>query len=281
MLQLLTSAYNHEREILEHCGNKRLSHVVLAIDSGETIVPGLGSIEGRVYYLIFEMAACDVRVQMDISKACDALWCMRALRDVSLALWQIHRELIAHQDTKPSNVLAYAGPVFKLADFGRSSRRGVPSPFDGFPIAGDRGYAPPELIYGFTHPDFTARRVGCDLHMLGNLAAFLFTGVNITALLLSKLDDQHRPQRWSGSYHEVLPYLQNAFSNVLEDIAPMIDIRARNDVVSIIRELSNPDLAKRGDLARVGRPDQYSLERYVSRTDLIAKRLSVRLAAVL
>ncbi len=60
--------------------------------------------EGRVYYLIFEMADGDVRVQMDLNTACDGIWCMQVLKEVTLALWQIHREMIAHQDPKPSSM---------------------------------------------------------------------------------------------------------------------------------------------------------------------------------
>jgi serine/threonine protein kinase len=132
--------------------------------------------EGRVFYLIFEMAEGDVRVQMNVTTKFDAVWCMRALKDISLGLWQVHKEMIAHQDAKPSNVLTYPGPTFKIADFGRASRRGHSAWHDDLKVAGDRSYAPPEQLYGFLHPDFIPRRMGCDLYMLGNLAAFLFRG---------------------------------------------------------------------------------------------------------
>jgi serine/threonine protein kinase len=276
-LQVLTAAYNHERDVLKHCGDRRLSKVVLAIEHGHVQVPGMGPMEGRVFYLIFEMAEGDVRGQMDTETSCDALWCMRALRDVSLGLWQVHREMIAHQDTKPSNFLSYRGEGFRIADFGRASLRGHPAQHDDFAIAGDRNYAPPELLYGFTHADFVPRRMGCDLYMLGNLAAFLFSGVNITALLLSRLDEQHHPSLWTGTYNEVLPYLQNAFTRVLESLEPLVDERVRSDVLALIGELCNPDLRRRGHPRGIGRHDQYSLERYVSRLDLVAKFLEIRL----
>ena len=98
-LRILTAAYHHECDVLDHCSDRRLSKVVLAIDKGEVQVPNMGTMEGRVYYLIFERAEGDVRCQMDSSTSFDALWCMKALRDVSLGLWQLHREMIAHQDT--------------------------------------------------------------------------------------------------------------------------------------------------------------------------------------
>jgi hypothetical protein len=277
IIQAMTTAYNYEREVLDHCGGKRLSKVVLAIDSGRVRVPGMGEMDGTVFYLIFERADNDVRVQMSEETACDALWCLRALRDVTLGLWQVHREMIAHQDAKPSNVLVYAGPTFKIADFGRSSRRGRPSPHDDIMIAGDPIYAPPELMYGFAHSDFMPRRVGCDLYMLGNLAVFLFTGLNVTAYLVSHLDPQHRPNNWGGSYEEVLPYLRNAFTKVLDGLQQHVDERVREDVITLVRELCHPDLGSRGHPKGLGRYNQYSLERYVPRLTNMVSKLSVRI----
>jgi serine/threonine protein kinase len=185
--------------------------------------------------------------------------------------------MIAHQDTKPSNVLSYRTDGFKIADFGRSSVRGRPAHHDDFKIAGDRSYAPPELLYGFTHADFVPRRIGCDLYMMGNLAAFLYSGVNVTAHLLSHLDKQHHPTVWTGTYSDVLPYLQNAFTRVLEDLKPKIDERVRPGVTALIEELCNPDISRRGHPKGIGRHDQYSLERYVSLLNLAAKRLELRI----
>lgn len=105
-IQALVESYNHERDILAHCSERKLSRVVIALEHGSVQVPGLSQIEGRVFYLIFELADCDVRVQMDMKTRFDGLWCIRALKDVTLGLFQVHKEMIAHQDAKPSNVLA-------------------------------------------------------------------------------------------------------------------------------------------------------------------------------
>jgi serine/threonine protein kinase len=277
MIQNMTTAYNYEREVLDHCRDKRLSRVVLAVDSGKVQVPGISGMDATVFYLVFEMADGDVRVQMSTSTSCDALWCMRAIRDITLALLQVHKEMIAHQDAKPSNVLSYDGPVFKIADFGQSSRKGKPSPHDGETIPGDRDYAPPELLYGSPDAEFSVRRFGCDIYMLGSLASFLFSGVNVTAQLLSRLDPQHHHSKWSGSYRQALPYLRHAFTKVLRDLGPLIDERVRDDVLALVRELCDPDIERRGHPKGVGTHSQYSLERYVSRTDLLATRLEIRL----
>jgi serine/threonine protein kinase len=187
-LQEMTAAFLHEREVLEVCKEKRLSRVVAAIAAGEIQVPSFSPMEGRVQYLMFEMAEFDVRSQMDLSERHGTLWCIQALADVSLALFQIHKELIAHQDIKPSNILFCKQNSFKLADFGRSSRRGRSIWWDDFAIAGDQSYAPFEQLYGYRDPDFVKRRVGCDLFMFGNLSAFLFSGTNVTANVLSRLE---------------------------------------------------------------------------------------------
>lgn len=144
--------------------------------------------EGRVYYLIFESALGDVRSQIDEDAALDAYWCLRALGHTNLGLWQLHRHLIAHQDLKPSNILLYPDDTFRVADLGRSSQQGHQIAHDHYNIPGDRTYAPPELLYGYTHPDFKIRRFGGDLYLLGNLAAFLFSGANVTELLLTHIE---------------------------------------------------------------------------------------------
>jgi serine/threonine protein kinase len=278
LIQILTSAYNFERDVLTHCKERRLSNIVLAIDHGHVQVPSLGMIEGRVFYLIFEMANGDVRCQLHATNKFDALWCMRALKDVCLGLWQVHQEMIAHQDVKPSNILSFPDGGFKVSDFGRSSWRGRSVWYDNNVIPGDQTYAPLELLYGFTHPDFIPRRVGCDLYMLGNLVAFLFSGVNVTSALLAKLDKQHHPRNWAGIYADVLPYLQEAFAAVLEEQKTNIhESLVRDDAILLINELCNPDLALRGHPKGIGRHDQYSLQRYVTRLDLLAKRLAVAL----
>lgn len=277
LLQILTSAYNFERSILSHCQQRKLSNVVVAIDSGQIQVPGYGNADGRVFYLIFEMAEGDVRCQIKSTNRFDAVVCMRVLNDVGLALWQVHREMIAHQDVKPSNVLSFGPRGFKIADFGRSSRRGHSIWYDENNVAGDRNYAPPELMYGYRHPDFVPRRIGCDLYMLGNLAAFLFSGTNMTASLFAKLDPQYHPNAWRSQYADVLPYLQNAFGSVLEELEPLIDELVRADVLLLIKQLCNPDLALRGHPRGIGRSEQYSLERYVSQLNLLSQRVEVRM----
>ena len=272
-LSLLTASYEHERDVLEHCRGRRLSHVVVAISNGEVSVPDMSPMEGRVFYLIFEKAEGDVRCQMDETTASDAVWCMSALRSACLGLWQIHQEFIAHQDLKPSNVLSYGGSDFRVSDLGRCSRRGHAIWYDDASFPGDNTYAPPEVLYGHLHPDFVPRRMGSDIYMLGNLAAFLFTGINVTESLFARLDPQFHWKRWNSDYAGVLPYLQEAFSRVLEDLEPRLPEIVRAEILPLVRELCNPDLGGRGYPKRIGVFDQYRLERYVTRLTNSAWRI--------
>lgn len=275
-VRVMIASYEHERNVLEHCRGRRLSHVTLALAHGSIAVPGHSAMEGRVYYLLFEKAEGDIRVQMDAADSSDAVWCMRALRDACLGLAQIHRERIAHQDLKPSNVLCYADVGFKVADFGKSSMGGKSIWHDDLAFPGDRTYAPPELLYGHVSPDFVVRRMGGDFYMLGNLAAFLFTGTNMTGSLLARLDPQHHWTRWMSDYASALPYLHESFARTLEELSTRLPSEVRSDIMALVRELCNPDLSHRGDPKAVGKLDHYSIERYVARLTHMVKVLEVK-----
>jgi len=119
-LQDMTSAYNHERDILEHCKGRQLSRVVVAVTHGYTQVPNFDPISGRVAYLIFELAESDVRKQVDFKNRLNCLISLSILDDVTLGMMQLHLEAIAHQDLKPSNVLTYGDAGCRVGDFGRS-----------------------------------------------------------------------------------------------------------------------------------------------------------------
>jgi serine/threonine protein kinase len=250
---------------------------VVPIDQGSVIVPNFSPLEGRVWYLIFEMADGDIRTQVDASRRLDTLWSVGALKDVCLGLSQVHKEMIAHQDLKPSNVLVFKqSSDFRVADFGRSSKMGINGPFDAQNFAGDRNYCPPEFRYGHIEPDFIKRRIAGDLFMLGNLASFIFSGVNITAHLLVNLPRQFHPNVWRATYDEVVPYLNTAFTSTLEQVRPQVDEVVRDEIMLIIRELCAPDLRLRGHRRGVGRNDQYSLQRYVSELNLLFTKAQLR-----
>lgn len=265
-LQELTVTFNFERDLLAKCNSKNLDRVVRALEDGKVTVDGL-----PVPYLIFELADCDIRAHMDLSGKLDMAWTMRMLHHVAVGLQQLHGIGIAHQDLKPSNVLVFKNLISKLADLGRSAHPDYQPPHDSFVIPGGVAYAPPELRYRFMHTDFNQRRFGCDTFLLGNIILFAFTRLTMSSALFAFLAREHMPFIWGGTYEEVTPYLQSAFNDALAAVETNIPEEVRSDIVLILRQLCEPDLSKRGHpLNRSRNMNNFSLERYITRLDLLA-----------
>jgi len=268
-LQALTEAFNLERDILHI--SKRLSHVVQVVADGTvSVTPAPAGSPEPVQYLVLELAEESLRQMVIVSKRLPLSIGFTALHNVANGLRQLAGGQIAHQDMKPSNVLKFPGGTFKVCDLGRASLKGRIAPHDIFDIAGDHGYAPPELLYGQVHPEFIVRRWGCDAYLLGSLAAFLVCGTPMTALLIDELHGSARPNVWSGTYAAVLPQVRAAFARAMDrialEIAPAVPYR--DEFLLCIRQLCDPDPALRGHpqtratLADSG--NVYDLERYVS-----------------
>jgi len=141
-LEQITKSINFERELLDR--TKRLDRVVTAVSSGTYKFPGGGDLD-VVEYLIFELAQCDVRRQMDSARRLELAWSLRALHHIATGLHQLHRQGIAHQDLKPSNVLVFQSDVNKIGDLGRAACRGLEPPHHDYSCAGDLTYAPPRV----------------------------------------------------------------------------------------------------------------------------------------
>lgn len=272
----LTAAYTFERDLLGLCADRKLSHIVRAIDSGKIQIDPTRA-DGVVEYLIFELADHDIRSYLDVGNSFDLALTLRTLHQVATGLFQLHRIDIAHQDLKPSNVLVFRDSLFKIADLGRATLKHRSAPYDDQAIPGDPTYAPPELLYGYTHPEWLPRRLGCDLYLLGSLIVFFFSEASMTAMIKSYLAEAHCWERWGGSYNEVLPYIRDAFANSCYVISSYIDLSVRSDVMKIVGELCDPDPTTRGVFKRLGHYDQYSLERYISRLDSLARRAELGL----
>lgn len=273
--QWLTESFNFERDVLAKCRDRRLDRVVVAITDG------LVRVEAQpVQYLIFELAEGDVRSQADFSKRFDVAWSLRSLHHVATGLSQLHKEGIAHQDLKPSNVLLFERRTLsKIADLGRAAYKGHSPPHETMPVAGDRTYAPPELLYGYADPEWNLRRLGCDAYLLGSMVVFFFAGSGVTASVQALLRDTHRWQNWGGTYDDVLPYVRDAFGHVLAAFEQEVSKELRSDLLTAVSELCEPDPRLRGHpLNRASRGNQYSLERYISKFNLLATRAEVGLA---
>jgi serine/threonine protein kinase len=274
-LQPLISAYNYERDLLKVCGNRRMSRVVRAIEDGTVTVPGvpeLGSL-ATVAYLIFELGDGDVRLQLDVSNRFDLAWALRALHHVAIGLEQLHRAEVAHQDLKPSNVLMFDDrKTSKIGDLGRAAARGTEAPLVANAVAGDRRYSPPENLYDVYSTEWNAR-LARDAYLLGSMVVFFFTHTSMTALLAAHLDPALRWGKWTGSFDDVLPFVNAAFETALDSISRQLPEGFQDDILEIVRELCQPDPGQRGHpLNRRFHLNPYSLERYVSRLNVLAAR---------
>lgn len=197
-LKGLTEAFVFEQELLQKCRSRNLDHIVSAIAHGTVRIKDTPY---PIQYLIFELATDgDVRQFLDrLSTSVDWAWTMRSAHNIAVGLRQLHSIPVAHQDLKPSNVLIFDGSQSKIADLGRASAMDYDSPFDALLVAGDKTYAPPELLYQHTDADWTTRRIGCDLYHLGSMIYFFEMQIGITPALRGLLPPQCRPGCRSSS----------------------------------------------------------------------------------
>ena len=116
--------------------------------------------------------------------------------------------------------------------------------------------------------------------MLGSMLAFFFTTTSMTSLLVAELHPSHHWLRWTGSYDDVLPAVQEAFARAVELVRedlPGGDLSEQ--LVSALRQLCNPDPSLRGHPRnRRGGTNSYAIERYVSLLDLLTKRVELGLS---
>ena len=271
-LEDVTKSINHERTLLARCEDRKLSRIIRAVDSGQYRCPDWAETD-VVEYLIFELAESDVRHQLEVIEKVTLAWKFEVLHQIAIGLRQLHNIDIAHQDLKPSNVLVLDHENTKIADLGRAACKDLAAPHSELQIPGDPTYASPESSYNSVPEDWNARRMGCDCYHLGSMVAYFFSGTCMTELLFGHLEERFDPQNWEGSYEDVLPHLQEAFGRVLEALSPEIPESVRQNVLEILDQLSNPDYRKRGhptNRRQLG--NSYSLERYVSKFDLLYRR---------
>ncbi|MFO0997716.1 MAG: hypothetical protein U1F33_13630 [Alphaproteobacteria bacterium] len=296
-LQDQTEMFNHESTLLDLC--KDCDHIVTAIEAG-TIrenTPGNTS-PYPIFYIIFELADGDARVQTDLSRRGDLAQWLKTLHNVTVGLQQLHSRLIAHQDLKPSNVLYFSDrdsaittlKKARVSDLGRAARRGqnLPRLIEEKKAVGDQKYAPPELLYGNPSDDWARRRFGCDLYTLGSMIVFFFCGVSMTALIARHISQAHHWIEWRGFHGDVLPHVRRAFVSAMDDVEREITAyfsdrpglgdektKSISTLMTIIRQLCDPEPELRGD-PRTRRLAPFSLERYISTFNRLAQLAASR-----
>jgi len=283
-------AHKFEREILEHCRGNNMDRIAVAIDYGDTIVRHEHGRE-PIFYLVFELAECDVRVQVDRRTRFDLAWVLAALHDLAVAIQQLHGGKVSHNDIKPSNFLVFMDLTVrerlqKLADLGRATSPLIFSIYDEAIQIGDRRYAAPEILYAKEQQEelcnFGARRA-IDLYHLGSMIFFLMTGRMLTPEVIRRLAPECRPANedsdWSFTFDEVLPYWREAFGRTLADFKAQLPVNRAGELTVISQgileslvQLGEPDPMLRGHpLNRLGQADRLSVRQYVSLFDRLRR----------
>lgn len=284
-LQAMTRAYTFERDLVMSCATKGMRNVVRAVGAGQVdapinlIDPQLSFIQ-QVPYIILEAADGDVRKALSTTKSVEEAWLLRVLHGVANGIRQLHGHGVTHQDLKPSNVMTFAD-IAKVGDLGRAVLDSGTGEYDHLDFAGDKTYAPPELLYGHLGSDSRIRTRQTDLYQLGSLGVFLYMGVGLTAQIFAKLDPAFWPRTWPRDYPNVLPYLRDAYDQCIAEFGACVSMPLRQRVTATVLELTSPDPVLRGNPKAQVDSLRCSMERYVSKFDLLARRAEHDLAASL
>lgn len=277
-----TRQYNFERELHTLCRDSRLSNIVRLLDDGEyqigTLPTGVDPAFNNVYYLIFEWAdGGDIRREMAFGGPMSDSLKSFVLHQVAVALSQLHKVDIAHQDLKPSNVLSFKEvKKYKLSDLGRSNSKNHTAPTDEFPFPGDLNYAPPEYFYQHIPSDHQDRRFGSDAYLLGSMISFLFIGYGAIGFTLWHLPPQYRHDVWAGSYSDVLPFLIDAHTKATISLKAQLPAVCAEEFGDIYFQLCHPDPHLRGHpTTRSLHGRLLGLDRYISKFDSIAAKLKI------
>ena len=281
-IQALTSAFLFERDIVEACTGRHMANVVRGIDSGSVVVPGFAQPFATVNYIVFEVAdGGDVRAQLRSLDAFDEAWKLRVLHNVANGLRQLHQADFAHQDLKPSNVLCFGeianGGSAKVGDLGRAHNPLSPGPHANAQVPGDAKYAPPELLYRQFEPDERLRCRAIDAYHLGSLITCLFCALGTTAGILSRLAPEFHFSVWTEDYSSVLPYVREVYDDHLDEVATFLPQHDTDKLMALIRELTDPDPAVRGNPKSGHHYTRFAMERYVSILNRLARDAEIRL----
>lgn len=290
-LEQMTDALNlqkFEREILDICSSGGMNRIVRAIDYGEKEVVFKG-VREYVFYIIFERANGDIRSSMRNYKKSGFDWIPKAAHNLAIAVSQLHSKQISHNDIKPSNFLVFDIALQKLSDLGRATSASISGPWDSLREAGDRAYSAPEAWgYFYTPPTSGARfhhdyRKRFDLYMLGSLIYFFLTEQSLNSVMNTFLRPEHGPFNWTGTFRDVLPYLNDAHSCAMAAMDDEIRqaygddaVEKLSEITEAVRFLTNVDPTLRGDPKnKVAGLQMHDLQRLISRTDLLSKRFAL------
>lgn len=271
----MVTAYRYERDLSNLCQNRYVTKVSFVREADEEMVPGYAI--SIVPYLIFDLAEGDVRKKLEFSANLDYQWRLNSLHDIAVGLKQLHAVEITHQDLKPSNILIFSAPKTtesKIGDLGRSICRSIDGPYNKLTFSGDWTYAPPEMMYGYYENDWLKRVFATDCYLLGSMVTFYFAGISMSALLRKHIPDAFSWETWTGKYSEIVPYLENAFTQALEEFSSNISNNEfKQPLTELVEFLCNPFPERRGHPKSIAsRGSNYNMERFVTIFDVLKRK---------
>ena len=268
-----STKFAYEQKILTKCKSKQMQHVVLPIDDGAERIAGYEPLD-VVSYIVFPLAdGGDVRKLIEIGDDLDVAWALRSLHQSAVGLHELHTAGIAHRDVKPSNVMVFdkENKLCRLGDLGSATAQETPAPDDQ--THGSILYSAPEIRYGHTGLDWKQGKIAGDMYMFGGLMMSMLFSLSVNAGIAERLAPAHKFGVWAGTFNELIPYLEKAhaqFMSELNEAASSRYGRLSIELCSIIHELCYPDPVNRGDSSHPA-GNRYSMERYISRLDHLAK----------
>lgn len=267
----MSTAYKYERDLSIYCSKKHVTKVSFVKEAGEVIVNGYSF--SIVPYLIFDLAEGDIRKKLDFSIELDYAWRLKSIHDVAVGLKQLHAIEVSHQDLKPSNILVFSGES-KIGDLGRSMCRDMEGPYNKEIYTGDWTYAPPELMYRYYEKDWIKRVYATDCYLLGSLIVFYFAGISMSALLRKHIPDNFSWEKWTGTFEELIPYLENGFSSALNEFETNITRdNFKGELRQLVAHLCNPFPEKRGHPKNVvSNGSNFNMERFVTILDVLKRK---------
>lgn len=282
-LAAVSELANHaiwEKEVMEYCGEHGLSKIIRLLDHQYVLLPAAqGDVTKRISCLLMEVGDGDLRNELNLKLSPSTSWKLYVMRDVALAIDQLHRKGIAHLDVKPSNVIAVgngssARASMKLGDLGRVVRKGLAGPFDAQIWPGDPNYRPPEKWYGLRSAQWNDEREAADAFLLGSLLVFLLTGIPMSTLLYHEIPEPYRPGIYRGDFDDALmDVLVRAQSQVIATyVTSTLPTQFADELLLIITELTDPNPRRRGD-KRARAQGIVGIDRYHQRFLRMAMRL--------